>query len=59
MVGKSINNFCACEDVEADKKDVVREQHAAAEFVCNSASPKDVVSEITDVLDMTVTHYVI
>lgn len=56
MVRKSIDNLCTCEDVKADKKDVVREEHAAAELVCNSASPKDVVPKITDVLDMTVTH---
>lgn len=56
MVRESIDDFCAGEDVEADKKNVVCQQHTAAEFIRKPAFPKDFVSEITDVPDMTITQ---
>ena len=33
--------------MEANEKDVIGEQHEAAEFIGNSALSKDIVSEIT------------
>lgn len=59
MVQESIDDLCASEDVEADKKGVVSEQHAAAELVCNSTFSIDLVAKIADVLEMTVTHTVL
>jgi hypothetical protein len=46
VVGKSIQNLSAGEDVESNEKDVVSEQHEAAEFVGKTVLSENAVSKI-------------
>lgn len=56
MVGEGIEDLGGGEDVEANKEDVVGEEHEAAELVGEPVLAKDVVSEVADVFYLRVAH---
>ena len=47
MIRQGIEHLGTGEDVKANEKDVVGEQHKSGEFICNSTLSKRIVSEIT------------
>jgi hypothetical protein len=47
VIRQGVKDLGTGKDVEANKDDVVGEQHEAGEFISNSALPKGVVSKIT------------
>ena len=47
VIRQSVEDLGTSKDVEADKKDVVGEQHEPAEFIGNSTLSKGVISKIT------------
>ena len=47
MIRQGVKDLGTGKDVEADKDDVVGEQHEPGEFISNSALSKGVVSKIT------------
>jgi hypothetical protein len=47
VIRQGVKNFGTSEDVEADQKDVVGEQHEPGKFICYSALAKGVVTKIT------------
>lgn len=59
MIRQGVQNLGTGEDVEADQKDVVGEQHEPGPFISNAALSKGIVSKITDVLDLRVFHDVL
>lgn len=56
MIGKRVQDLGAGEDVEADEKDVVGEQHEGGEVIGNSTLAKDVVSKVADISDLWIYH---
>ena len=46
MIREGVEDFCGGKDMETDEKNVVGEQHEAAEFISKPALSKDVISKI-------------
>ena len=58
MVGQCVEDFGTGEDMEADEKNVVGEQHESSPLIGKAVLSKDMVYKITDILDLWVFHNV-
>ena len=56
MIRKRVEDLGASENMEANQEDIICQQHKGCEMICNHALAKDIVSKVTDIHDLWMSH---